>query len=123
MAQQTVLLVDDEEDILESVGDLLEGMLPVDVVKAGSGPAALVILAERPISLILTDFRMPVMDGCALLKRAQELYPATPRMMMTAFSNVLKEKQCIGIGVREVMVKPIDPERLVASVRTALAAP
>ena len=62
----TVLLVDDEESILNSLRRLLRGQ-PYDVLLAGSGAQALEIMAAQPVDLLMTDARMPSMDGAMLL--------------------------------------------------------
>jgi len=58
----TVLLVDDEESILNSLRRLLRGQ-PYDVLLATSGAQALEILAQQPVNLVMSDARMPSMDG------------------------------------------------------------
>mgnify|MGYP006166685855 CR=1 FL=1 len=63
----TILLVDDEESILNSLRRLLRGQ-PFDVVLAGSGAEALEVMAAQPIDLVMSDARMPGMDGAQLLQ-------------------------------------------------------
>jgi CheY-like chemotaxis protein len=80
-----LLLVDDEPDILEAVGDLVESELPgVRVLRASSGREGLGILQEERIDGIIADFNMAGMDGIEFLVIARQCHPTIPRVMLTA---------------------------------------
>ena len=83
----TVLLVDDEPSILESLGKIFdrEG---VQVFQAGSGAAALDILRKQRIGVCLTDLMMPAMSGMELLRAARTVAPETEVVLMTAYGTV-----------------------------------
>ncbi|MCA1811798.1 MAG: response regulator, partial [Halobacteriales archaeon] len=81
----TMLAVDDEPDILEGFAMLLEENLRVHVVTATSGAEGLKILEHTPVDLVISDYRMPGMDGCAFLERAHRLAPGVPLVMVTAY--------------------------------------
>src|SRR5687767_4961288 len=82
--RQTILLVDDEADILESLKFVLESFLPdVDVRTADSGHRALESLAEKPVDLIVSDYRMPEMNGLEFLGKARTIHPNVPRILIT----------------------------------------
>src|SRR5687767_527553 len=84
--RRTLLLVDDEPDILDSVSTVLEWGIPgLDVVTALSGKAGLAILDRRPVDLIVSDFKMPNMDGLEFLYQCGLKHPRTPRAILTAF--------------------------------------
>ena len=83
----TILLVDDEESILNSLRRLLRGQ-PFDVVLAGGGAQALEIMAAQPIDLVMSDARMPGMDGAQLLAEVHRLYPTTSRILLTGYADV-----------------------------------
>ena len=83
----TVLLVDDEESILNSLRRLLREQ-PYDVLLATSSEQALAIMAEKPVDLIVSDARMPGMDGAALLARVYSLYPDTTRILLTGYADL-----------------------------------
>lgn len=121
---RSILVVDDEFDIVEALRDLLEGALPkVKVFTAASGPEALQILQKEHVSLIVTDYRMPNMNGVEFLARAARVQPGVPHLMITAFDRELTKE--LGIGAQEeiILPKPLDPVGLVDHVRRMLAAP
>jgi len=118
--RQQILVVDDEPDILESVEDILRSTVPAKVLGARSGDEALQVLQREPVRLVISDFRMPGMDGCQLLRRVKVLYPDVKGLMVSAFPNPVSEQSaCAGLGV-ELIPKPIRPDLLVEAVQEAL---
>ncbi len=117
----TVLLVDDEESILNSLRRLLREQ-PYDVLLATSGEQALAIMAERPVDLIVSDARMPGMDGAALLARVYSLYPDTTRILLTGYADLETIVKAINQGhVHRYIAKPWTDEELVLTLRQSLA--
>jgi CheY-like chemotaxis protein len=116
----TMLAVDDEPDILEGFAMLLEGNLRVHVVTATSGAEGLRILENTPVDLVISDYRMPGMDGCAFLERAHRMAPEVPLVMVTAYPDEDLERRALDIGVRGFLSKALDPEALVEEIRHAL---
>ncbi|MCF7532970.1 HD domain-containing phosphohydrolase [Pseudomonas petrae] len=117
----TVLLVDDEEPILNSLRRLLRGQ-PYDVLLATSGEQALAIMAERNIDLIMSDARMPNMDGATLLARVYSLYPDTTRILLTGFADLETIVKAINEGqIHRYIAKPWTDEELVLTLRQSLA--
>lgn len=119
---QTILLVDDEPDILESLADVLSLHLPgVTLIKASSGKAALEVLARQAVGLIVSDYRMPSMDGLEFLTLARKTAPSTPRILITAYPE-------LGVAVRAIneaqiqnfIAKPIAPLALIEVINAAL---
>ncbi|HEX7215445.1 MAG TPA: response regulator, partial [Methylomirabilota bacterium] len=82
-----ILIVDDEPDMLESCSRILSRQ-GYACVTAGDGRAALAILEREHPDLLLTDFKMPEMDGLELLRRAHELDPALPVILLTGFATI-----------------------------------
>ncbi|UZJ58379.1 response regulator [Pseudomonas sp. KU26590] len=117
----TVLLVDDEESILNSLRRLLREQ-PYDVLLATSGEQALAIMAEQPVDLIVSDARMPGMDGAALLARVYSLYPDTTRVLLTGYVDLETIVKAINQGhVHRYIAKPWTDEELVLTLRQSLA--
>lgn len=110
--KSVVLLVDDEESILNSLRRLLRGQ-PYDVVLATSGAQALEIMATRPIDLMMSDARMPGMDGATLLAEVHRLYPATSRILLTGYADLTTIIKAINDGqIHRYISKPWNDEEL-----------
>ncbi|RON78312.1 HD domain-containing phosphohydrolase [Pseudomonas fluorescens] len=116
----TVLLVDDEESILNSLRRLLRGQ-PYDVLLATSGAQALEILAQQPVNLVMSDARMPGMDGASLLAHVRERYPATARIMLTGYADPAAIIKAINDGqIHRYISKPWHDEELLLILRQSL---
>ena len=110
--KSAVLLVDDEESILNSLRRLLRGQ-PYEVVLATSGAQALEIMATRPIDLVMSDARMPGMDGATLLAEVHRLYPATSRILLTGYADLTTIIKAINDGqIHRYISKPWNDEEL-----------
>ena len=84
--QKTVLFVDDEPNVLSSLRRVLRRE-QLKVLTATSGEEALRTLEQQSVDVIVSDMRMPEMDGATLLKQVRERYPATIRMILTGYSE------------------------------------
>jgi two-component system response regulator HupR/HoxA len=119
MTQPTVLIVDDEPRVL----DALEAILAADfrVLRAGHGPAALELLrAEPDVAVIVTDHRMPGMNGVELLQASHSVAPDAVRIVLTAYTDVDHLMEAINKGhIYHFVAKPWDPNELLVVVRRA----
>ncbi|MEA3136616.1 MAG: adenylate cyclase [Thermoplasmata archaeon] len=113
MAKPRVLVVDDEADILAAMAAFLKDALGVEVVAADSGAAGLEVMAQGPVDLIVSDYRMPGMDGLQFLKRASELQPDAPRILLTAFPDMQLAINALNHArISRFITKPVDPDGL-----------
>lgn len=87
LAAPVVLLVDDQFDYRSRLARLLRIDHGLDVIDCGSGMAALTILINVHVDLVVADEQMPNMSGSTLLRTVGERWPATRRMLLTAFSH------------------------------------
>ncbi|WP_350599819.1 HD domain-containing phosphohydrolase [Pseudomonas sp. 65/3-MNA-CIBAN-0223] len=116
-----VLLVDDEESILNSLRRLLRGQ-PYDVLLATGGAQALEIMALQPIDLVMSDARMPNMDGATFLAHVHQLYPHTTRIMLTGYADPAAIIKAINEGqIHRYISKPWHDEELLLTLRQSLA--
>lgn len=116
-----VLLVDDEESILNSLRRLLRGQ-PYELLLATSGAQALEIMEQQSIDLVMTDARMPNMDGATLLARIHQLYPTTTRILLTGYADMPTIIKAINEGkIHRYISKPWNDEEMLLTLRQALA--
>ena len=119
MSAPRVLIVDDEPDMLESCSRILSRQ-GYACTTAGDGRAALAILERDRPDLLLTDFKMPEMDGMALLRRAHELDPALPVIMITGFATIEAAVAAIKEGAFDYLPKDFSIDQLRVAVERAL---
>lgn len=117
--KRTVLIADDEQVLRESLAGLLEDE-GYQVLQAGDGREALDIVLERPVDLIISDVRMPRLDGEALLERLRQTVPETPVLMMTAYGTVESAVCAMRMGARDYLLKPVQLDDLLVKVERAL---
>jgi len=112
-----VLVVDDEEGLRDFIAEVLEDV-GHDVTVAGDGAEAAGRLANRGFDLLITDLRMPRMDGMALLRRARAEQPEMEVIVLTAHGTVETAVEAMKLGAFDYLEKPIgspDQLRLIAS--------
>jgi len=116
-----VLLVDDHADVLASLRELLEGAYEVHT--AGSGAEALArCQSHGPFAAVVSDYGMPGMNGIQLLAELRQLWPDTPRLLLTGCSDLALALEALEEGaIFRFLSKPPQPQRLLASVQAAVA--
>lgn len=117
----TVLVVDDDESFLLS---LIDGFKSYEdqfsIVTAHNGEEAVGVLNEQDIHLVLTDLKMPKMDGFALVAHLSAHHPEVPVIVMTAFGTPDMENSLKEIGAFQYIEKPIDFNLLVSKILKGL---
>jgi DNA-binding NtrC family response regulator len=107
--RKRVLVVDDEEGMRITLAANLE-LEGYEVVEAGSGARALALVAEQPFSLVVTDIRMPGMNGVELLRQIRRIRPDLAVIMMTGFAVEDLVEEGILEGAYTVLEKPFSME-------------
>jgi len=115
MSKAKVLIVEDDLELREALCDTLE-LAQFEVYQVDSGEAALGLLAEQPVSMVVSDINMGGMSGHALLVRLQQHYPSLPVLVMTAYGDVNSAVQAMRDGAVDYLVKPFKPQALVDAV-------
>jgi len=116
----TVLCVDDEPNILSALRRVLRGP-GYRVLTAGSGAEALALLAQQPVDLLISDMRMPVMDGAQLLEQVHARWPQVLRMLLTGHADMGSTVAAINRGrILRYIHKPWDEQELLDATRDAL---
>lgn len=120
--QATVLVVEDEDALRATIRRLLQGA-GYTVLEAPNGASALQLLedsANRRISLVLTDLRMPVMDGRQLASALARRRPSLPIVFMSGFTAQLMDLRLVSPNVA-FLAKPFRDDDLLEAVRGQLA--
>ena len=117
-----VLLVDDEKSVIESLSNNVPwSNLGVETIfTAKDGLQALKTVQTHRIDLIITDIRMPRMDGIELLRKVRCLYPDTHCILLTAYGEFEYAMQAMKLGVDNYLMKPIQMQELTETIETAL---
>ncbi|MGE3974474.1 MAG: response regulator [Bdellovibrionales bacterium] len=115
----TILCVDDESDILDTIERLFRKKYRI--LKTTSGKEALKILKEEEVSLIISDQRMPEMTGVEFLEKSIHVRPQAIRMLLTGFTDIESVISAINTGqIYRYVTKPWDPRDLAAAVDRAI---
>ena len=117
---ETILVVDDEKNYLLVLSAVLEEE-GYEVLTAPGGFEALEIHKASDIDLVLTDMKMPGIDGIEILERIKAYDPDLPVIMMTAHGTVDKAVEAMQKGAYTYVLKPFDNERLILYVKRAVA--
>lgn len=117
MAQ--ILIVDDEAIARDNVAYMLEKG-GYEVLTADTGDAAIALLNEREVDLILTDLRMQGRDGMGVLKAARQLWPETEVIVVTGYASIDTAVEAIQKGAYHYLAKPVKIAEMLAIVEKAL---
>ncbi len=121
MSRGRVLLVDDEDELRELAREWLS-LSGFAVEAAADGASALRLLKPAKFDALVTDIRMPGMDGMALLRAAREVDPSLPAILLTGHGDVALAVEAMRAGAHDFLEKPYDADHLVAVIDRAVAA-
>lgn len=115
----SVLLVDDEQDILSTLGGYLRRS-GLEVLTASDGAAALKILEEHQVQVIVSDVMMPFLDGRALLRTLRQRNDWTPVILLTVVGEADERSAALDEGADDYLNKPFAPQELLSRIRAVL---
>jgi two-component system chemotaxis response regulator CheY len=119
-----VLIVDDE-DIVRKVLRVMLTEAGYEVVEAEHGGKGIEKIRsdDNPlmVDVIICDIRMPKINGIEAIAFFQQQYPSVPILVVTGFPDTVMAADLLGKGVFDYLVKPVDREKLLASVKAAMA--
>ena len=114
----SVLLVDDEQRITELLSYALRKQ-PYEIKRAQSGQQALDIMSEQEVDVLVTDIRMPEMDGLELIRRVRTEYPQTQVIIVSAHGDLDSAVEALKLGAVDFLQKPVDPKVLQLSLNSS----
>ncbi|MDP2877138.1 MAG: response regulator [Holophaga sp.] len=117
--KKRILFVDDEPNVLSGLQRMLRSMRDDwEMIFVDSGPKALQEMAQRSFDVVISDMRMPGMNGAELLREAMRLYPATVRIVLSGHAEHDLVNQCVGVA-HQYISKPCDPDQLKSMIQNA----
>ncbi|MDX9867056.1 MAG: response regulator [Kiritimatiellia bacterium] len=116
-----ILVIDDDANILLSTRRLLESD-GHECVTAGNGQEALEYVKQNRFALLITDMRLPDMNGLSLVRELKKVEPSMPVILITAYASCESAVESVKRGVYEYLVKPFQADELLATVKRALGA-
>ncbi|MDP8252991.1 MAG: response regulator [Candidatus Kaelpia aquatica] len=114
-----ILLADDDRGLLDSISDFLS-LEDFDVETVNEGQKALSAIKDGNFDLVITDIKMPGLSGLEVLKKAREIDPELPIMIMTGFASLETAIEAVRDGAYEYMTKPFDMEKFLNVVTRAV---
>ena len=119
MKKQTLLIVDDQREILNSLQRLFK--TDYEVLTAASGTEALALLKEHDPAVILSDQRMPEMDGVTFLKESIRTHPEAVRLMITGYADIEATIGAVNeANIYQYISKPFEPQELQKTIANAV---
>lgn len=120
MEQPFLLCVDDEQNILKSLRRLLITE-PVQLLIASSGYEALELMKQHPVDVVISDMRMPGMDGAEFLKHAFQMQPDCYRILMTGYADMQSTVAAVNEGrINRYIAKPWNNQELLTAIEDGL---
>ncbi|MCP4683892.1 MAG: response regulator [bacterium] len=120
MEKPSILVVDDELLIRDLLYDFFTGQ-GWSISVAENGEKALEVLNEKPVDLILSDIKMPEMDGLTLASRVRQSHPDLPVVLMTGFPSVETAVSALRNRVEDYVIKPFNINQLYKLIESKLA--
>ncbi|MCD4734034.1 sigma-54 dependent transcriptional regulator [bacterium] len=114
-----LLIVDDDSEVRKALARTMK-RAGYGVIEAADSGEALELLAERPVELLLTDLRLPTLDGIELVRRARERDPLLAVIVLTGYGSVESAVEAMRAGAHDYLTKPVNPEELLIQTTRAL---
>ena len=118
MKQATILVADDEQNLRRVLAaHLLKA--GYQVLTADDGQNALDILEKQEVNVVVTDLKMPGLDGMEVLRQVQQKFPGIPVLILTAHGTVDNAVQAVKAGAFDYITKPFDKNELLSTIAKA----
>jgi CheY-like chemotaxis protein len=120
LKEASILLVDDEPFLLDLIDGWFQGVAR-EVFRADNGARALTVIAEHRVDVIVSDVRMPVMDGISLIKEVNANKLHTPRVIFISGFTDIEPREAYALGAEAFLGKPFERSQLISAVNRSLS--
>jgi DNA-binding NtrC family response regulator len=117
---ETILIVDDELDMLELLELIILDKTRYRVSTTNNPLEALQMLANQSFDLLITDLRMPALGGLEVIREVREKYPDLPVIVITAYGSSESAEEAIRAGAYDYITKPFRKEHILISIERAM---
>jgi YesN/AraC family two-component response regulator len=117
--KERILIVDDEESVREMVYKIVN-QIGYEAVTAKNGREALEILRDTPSSIMITDIKMPEMDGLELIKSTRAEFPDTHIICMTSYGTSYPYTDLVALGAADYITKPFTVDDMIAKLNRVI---
>lgn len=119
MSEHKILIIDDEPTQVQALAGFLKKK-GFEIEKATAGLEGMKIVEKKNVDLIITDFKMPDIDGIEVLKQAKAINPEIDVIVMTAFGSIESATEAMRAGAIDYLTKPVDLDQLEILIHKAL---
>jgi len=117
---QRILVIDDELDMLMLLRMIIEDNTQYEVETTNNPSEALKLLTENEYNLVVTDLKMPGMDGLELFDEIRDMKPDVPVIMMTAYGSLETSEEAMQKGVADFITKPFRKDAILITIDRVL---
>jgi DNA-binding NtrC family response regulator len=116
----TIIIVDDELDMLELLEMIITEKTPHQVVTTNNPLEVSLMMRQHEADLLVTDLRMPAMGGIELIKKIKEDYPILPIIVITAYGSSQSAEESVAAGAYDYITKPFRKDQILITINRAL---
>jgi DNA-binding NtrC family response regulator len=117
---QSILVIDDELDMLMLLRMIIEDNTDYEVETTNNPSEALKLLTEKDYDLVISDLKMPGMDGIELFNELREIKPDVPVIIMTAYGSLETSEDAMKKGVADFITKPFRKDSILFTINRVL---
>jgi DNA-binding NtrC family response regulator len=117
---EKLLIVDDEPDMLKLLGMIIRDKTPYETITTNNPTEALDLVKKGGYDLVITDLKMPGLDGVEMLEAVKKLDADIPVIIMTAYGTVETAEEALSKGAFDFITKPFRKEQILFTIEKAL---
>jgi len=117
---EKLLIVDDEPDMLKLLGMIIRGKTPYEIITTNNPAEALDLIGRGGYDLVITDLKMPGLDGVEILDAVKRYDENIPVIIMTAYGTIETAEEALSKGAFDFITKPFRKEQILFTIEKAL---